>query len=124
MSAATPFLNEIMLRFVMKIVRYRLPRFTIDIFLEEVKDEDIGWRAALGTAILELCVFGAEMDEDVIQEVLSSEPFAAEFGKSHEATVALIQMVNSGHWDEIKAGGADNEHRSVEGTRYINGTKK
>jgi hypothetical protein len=31
MSAAIPFLNEIMLGFVMTIVRYRLPRFTIDI---------------------------------------------------------------------------------------------
>jgi hypothetical protein len=41
-------------------------------FLEDVKDEALGCRAGLGTAILELRVFGAEMDEDVIQEVLSS----------------------------------------------------
>jgi translation initiation factor IF-1 len=110
MANSAPYLNEIMLGFVMKIIR--MDHSTIDIdflvshlmyYLEEVSDEELGWRAALGAAILELCALGAEMDEDVIQEVLSSYPFAAHFGKTQEATVALITMVNSGEWDEIKA---------------------
>jgi hypothetical protein len=110
MANSTPYLNEIMLGFVMKIIRIDHSSIDIDFlvsqltyFLEEVNDEELGWRAALGTAILELCAFGAEMDEDVIQEVLSSYPFAAHFGKTREATVAMIVMVNSGQWDEIKA---------------------
>jgi hypothetical protein len=110
MANSTPFLNEIMLGFVMKIVKDDQSTIDIDFlvsqltyFLEEVADEELGWRDALGTAILELCALGAEMDEEVIKEVLSGYPFAAEFGKTRRATIALIAMVNSGEWDDIRA---------------------
>jgi hypothetical protein len=110
MSDATPCLNEIMLGFLMRIVRVDHGAIDIDFlvsqlsyFLGEVGDQELGWRAALGTAILELCSFGGEMTEDVIQEILADYPFSQEFGKCEDASVALLAMLNSGKWDELKA---------------------
>jgi hypothetical protein len=66
-------------------------------------DHTAGWRAQLGTGILELCALGAELDDDVVHEVLADFPYDARYGKATDLSKAICTMMDdpTGKWNHI-----------------------
>jgi hypothetical protein len=70
---------------------------------ESVASEETGWRAQVATGILELCAMGAEMDEDVVVDILAEYPYDYIFGKTNAMSVALCTLMDdpADKWAEI-----------------------
>ena len=102
------FLKEIILGFIMKILEKDKTALDLDFFASQLlclwnksEEDDPGWRAALGTGILEVCAMGGEMDDDVFEDILSDYPFDVLYGKCEPASVALVKMMDSGNWEYL-----------------------
>jgi hypothetical protein len=107
-SNATAHQKEIMLGFILRIVRVDHTICDIDFLvsqllylLEEAEDSEHGWTTAISSAILELSALGAEMDEDVVKDILADYPFDPQFGHCGEASRAIVTMIDSGNWIDL-----------------------
>jgi hypothetical protein len=101
-------LDEVLLGILLMLVaefpdaldRDRLVSQLAVLWQETSSDEISGWRAQLGTGILELCAAGAEMDDEVVLDVLGDFPPNPLFGKTASMVIAICGLVNdtAGKW--------------------------
>lgn len=101
MDGSTPTIDENVLDTIMKLIRNDKTVYNIDIlasqmsyYWDNMKDEG-GWRAAVGTAILELAGLGAEVDNDIIVDVLADYPFSTQIGRCENASKGLVAIMNN-----------------------------
>jgi hypothetical protein len=74
------------------------------LYWQETREDELsGWRAQVASGILDLCALGAEMDEDVVVEILGDYPGEPVFGKCNDMSRALIALTEdqSGKWTQI-----------------------
>jgi hypothetical protein len=107
MLSAGSYQKEVMIGLIMEVIREDQSVIDIDIFVSQLlmfleNETDLGLRAALGCGILELCSLGAEMDDDVIEEILAEYPWEPGFGKCEIATRALMKMMNMDVWNAVR----------------------
>jgi hypothetical protein len=104
-------LDEVLLGIVLMIVaefpdaldRDRLVSQLAVLWQETNSDEISGWRAQIGAGILDLCAAGAEMDDDVVLDVLGDFPPNPLFGKTAAMASAICGLVNdtAGRWTGV-----------------------
>ena len=104
------YLQEIILGFILNILHKDKTALDLDFFASQLvclwnkcEDEEPSWQAAVGTAILEVCAMGAEMDDDIVEDILADYPFDALYGNCEVASEALVEMMDSGKWEYISA---------------------
>ena len=100
MDGSTPTIDEIVLDSLMKLIRNDKTVFNIDIlasqmvyFWDKMEDEG-GWRASVGCSILELTSMGAEVDDDVLTDVLADYPFANQVGRCEMASKSIVSIID------------------------------
>ena len=108
MLRASPHLQEIMVEFVLRLIREDKASMDIHIFISQLlylwnttDDSEDALKAALASGMFELVSMGAELDAGVIDELLEFYPFGSSYGRCEGATVTLMKLVSSGKWESI-----------------------
>jgi hypothetical protein len=104
-------MDEVLLGIVIMLVQAdpaaldndRLVSQLLTYWQESAATEETGWRAQIATGILELCAMGAEMDEDVVVDILADYPYDYVFGKTNAMSVAICALMDdpADKWAEI-----------------------
>lgn len=101
MDGSTPTIDEIVLDSLMKLVRNDQKVYNIDIlasqmtyYWERMEDEG-GWRAAVGTTLLELAGYGAQIEDDLIVDVLADYPFSSQIGRCEIASKGIVKIMDN-----------------------------
>lgn len=101
MDGSTPTIDEIVLDSLMKLVRNDQTVYNIDILASQMiyywdrMEDEGGWRAAVGTAILELTGYGAQVDDDLLIDILADYPFTAQIGRCELASKDLVSIMDN-----------------------------
>ncbi|OHT08706.1 hypothetical protein TRFO_04778 [Tritrichomonas foetus] len=101
MDGSTPTIDEAVLDGLMKLVRNDKNVYNIDILASQMgyywerMDDEGGWRAAVGTTLLELTGMGAEVEDDIINDILADYPFAGQIGRCEIGSKALVAIMDS-----------------------------
>lgn len=67
------------------------------------KKDSKGWRAQVGTGILELVALGATAEDDVINEIIATYPPDEEFGQADNMSLAIITILDdtTEKWNQV-----------------------
>lgn len=100
-------LDEVMLGIIMKFIRKDQSLLDITAFCDKLVDfwkgfdDQNGWEASVGSAILELARMGMKVEYDVVEDIMSCYPFDPDYGKCAPLTESIIDMLESEKWTDL-----------------------